>query len=442
MSIEEALLAAGETGAAAIWRTSRRDLAGPLRLLVLARDAAVARRLADDLEDATWLIDARQVTEVSLGLLDDLLSVHAVIWATPAHAPLPSAERELLDALTTAPEHRSVVLADRDLLARISDDPATEAEEIRARIAKLLPENWPLDASLTPNDELRAQRTQQVAGTLIDGALAKLDQQADSVRTELAQVATLTEKEDEALERARRDAARVAAHVLAAMRRHTEQLLIDVRDLLVRVEQDLPAQLHDVDDLDLARRALPHWLQHVIDTALDQGLSTWRVAVLADLAELEVDAETTDQAELLLPTLHPPPFTRETGWGRRLAMTAALGGAALLAAAGLWVPTLLAVGSGFAWSTWAGDKDEADTRDALIDGASEALRGMGRDAERVLNEQIEAMAAEQAELQDERTEAAARSQDAFRAELEVAHARLVAQHAHLDSTVKRLKELA
>lgn len=439
MSVEAALLAAGESGAAAIWRTARRDLAGPLRLAVLARDPAVAARFAATLS-GDWTVVPREVTPNNLGLLDDLLGVHALIWATPANAPLPAAERALLDTLSTAPGLRAVVITDLALLDRISDDPETEAAEIRARIGRLLPEDWPLRTGLDATPDLRAERTAQVATTLIDGALDRMRERSEELAKESARIDQLLLAEDAALEHTRKDAARVAAHVLSAMRRHTEQLLVDIRDLLVRVEQDLAAQVHGVDDLDLARRALPHWLQHVIDTALDQGLANWRAAVLADLAELDVDTDASDHAELLLPSLHPPPFTRQTGWGRRLAMTAALGGAALLAAAGLWVPTLLALGGSFAWSTWARDTDENASRDGLIDAAREALREMGRSAEQVLNDQLEAMGDELDELQDDREGAMIQAQADLRAELQQAKKTLSGTTAELGVVTAILRE--
>ncbi|TNE85755.1 MAG: hypothetical protein EP330_24265 [Deltaproteobacteria bacterium] len=441
MSVEEALLAAGEAGAAAIWRSARRDLAGPYRLAVLARDPSVAARFAASL-DGPWEVLPREVGAESLGLLDDLLGVHAVIWATPAHAPLPAAERELLGHLRTAPGLRGVALADLALLARISDDPEAEAAEVAARVARLLPEDWPLVEVLSPSEDLRAARTSEVAALLVADALTRVARRDAELTAESERLNELLAAEDEALDQVRRDATRVAAHVLAAMRRHAEQLLIDLRDLLVRVERDLPAQLDGLEDLDLARRALPHWLQHVLDGALHAGLSAWRSAVLADLAELDVDDEASHHAELLLPSLHPAPFAHHTSWGRRLALTAALGGAALLAAAGLWLPSLLAMSSGIAWSSWSGSQEDEASREALITAARDALRQLGEQAERVLSEQLDAMAAELDELGDERTDAAREARRGFREDLQAAATQVSRHRDELAAMRATLEEVA
>lgn len=439
MSVETALLEANEAGAAAIWRSARRELAGPLRLGVLARDATVASRLAAHLADGPWQVVPRQVTASSLGLLDDLLGLHALIWATPAHAPLPAAERELLDQLQTAPELRGVVLADQDLLERISDDPETEAAQISARLGRLLPADWPLLDQLEPTEDLRARRTEEVGVLLVDGALARLDQRRHDLATESARIQELLDAEDAHLDEVRREAQRVAAHVLAAMRRHAEQLLIELRDLLVRIEADLPGQVDGVGDLDLARRALPHWLQHILDQGLDRGLSTWRTAVLADLAELDVDEQDAARAELLIPALHPPPFGQRTGWGRRIALTAALGGAALLAASGLWLPSLLAVGGGLAWSGFGASSEREGSRDALIEGARGALRQLGEQAEAVLNDQLGLLQTELEELDEERHAEAEAERAAFRAELEATAAQLARVDRTLEQTAATLE---
>src|SRR5690606_23341216 len=109
----------------------------------------------------------------------------------------------------------------------------------------------------------------------------------------------------------RRRGERAAAHMLGAMRRNTEQMLVDLREFLVRLEADLPAQVEAVDDVDVVRRTLAHWLHHVVEAWMSDRLATWRADVLQELLEVQVDEAEIDRAELLVPALHPPPVRGE-----------------------------------------------------------------------------------------------------------------------------------
>ena len=202
--------------------------------------------------------------------------------------------------------------------------------------------------------------------------------------TELGRVEGLLAAEEQALEAERKRGRRTAAHLLGAVRRQTERLLVDLRSFLLRLEADLPVQVESVDDLDAVKRTVPHWLHHVVEQWMASRLATWRVDVLTDLAELRLDDDDLDRAELLVPALHPSPVKSEGGWGKRIGITAAVGSGAALLVFGLWLPGLLALTGGIAWSALGRAAAEASTRRGLIDAATDAVRGMGHDADRLL----------------------------------------------------------
>jgi hypothetical protein len=71
-----------------------------------------------------------------------ILGCHAAIWLTAYPVALGHEERELLAGLAPVlPKLRAIILADRGLLARLSDDPDREADDVRARVRALMP-SW------------------------------------------------------------------------------------------------------------------------------------------------------------------------------------------------------------------------------------------------------------------------------------------------------------
>lgn len=427
--IQEALETAGDPAGAFLWRRVCRDLEGDLRVAVVARDEALAGRVIRRLggvDRVEWIVlrleggDGEDLRP-TLGALDRLLSVHALIWATPATAALGAEERAGMDALADAgaPGRRVLVVADLDLLERMSDQPEAEAAEVHERVRALLPAGW----TTRPEPEARAwvetaradrlaltrDRRRSVAAVLLREARRRADVAIAQATDELARVSELVRAEAQALDEARRRGRRTAAHLLGAMRRQTERLLVDLRDFLLRLEQDLPAQVEAVDDLDRVRRTLPHWLHHVVESWMSQRLSEWRAEVLVDLSEVGLAEDDLDRAELLVPALHPAPVRAEAGWGQRLGVTATLGSGAAMLVFGLWIPGLLALTGGLAWSVLGRRAAEAGNRRALIDAAVDTVRQMGQDAERLLREQIQTLEDELDRLGEERAAEVERS---------------------------------
>ncbi len=435
-AIETALGAAGDFAAAAVWRQACRELASGLRVVVLGLDAEAVARLAERLRAAnprvrfpTATLDPRdpEGEDAALGAQDALLGAHAALWATPVTAALGAAEREALLRLAPLwPDERAVVLTDVHLLARLADDPEAEAAQVRARLTALAPPGWSLIAveDLPARlDDLLARHPALTRARRVAVARALLAEAQDRTRAALAEseaaqaeAEALLDAEDDALDRARRRGERIAAHLLGALHGHTEALLVDLRGFLHTLEGDLPAQIDDVTDLGTARRALPRWLDHVVEAWMSRRLDAWRAAVLADLAEVRIDPEEARRAELLPPTLHPAPLRAEAGWGRRLAITAALGGGAALALVGLLVPGALLAGSGLAVSVLTQEDAEA-SRERLVDAARSAVRRMSADAERLLTEQLAQITAELDTLGDREAREAEAGRAALRATL-------------------------
>ncbi len=429
--IQQALQAAGDHASAFLWRRICRDLDGQLRVGVASREAAVAQRLvkrlsAEGLADVEWVpIQAQQ----SLGVQDRLLGVHALVWATPVTAALSAGERDLLSEFeqTGAPAQRVIVLADAHLLERLSDDPIREGHEVRERLEAILPDGWRLSEEAEVEGwlselgaelgTLTSERKMDVSMLLIDDTYARSISAVEQCAAELEEIKTLLQAEDQALAEARRLGQRAAAHMLAAMRRQTEQLLVDLRDFLVRLESDLPDQVEAVEDADIVRRALAHWLNHVVEQWMSDRLAEWRIEVLRELEEVHLSEADVTRAELLVPALHPSNLHGESNWGRRLGATAALGGGAALLLFGLWIPGILALGGGVAFSALGAAAKEAATRKKLIETATDALRQMGADAERLLSDQIKQLEDGLAQLGDDRAAAKEADQEQRRREL-------------------------
>ena len=428
---QNALQAAGDHGSAFLWRGICLDLEGPLRVGIAARDSAVAQRLikamgSDAHGDTEW-VSIRP--ETTLGAQDRLLGVHVLIWATPITAALGAGERALLEAFegAGAPTKRAIVLADGHLLERLSDDPLREGREVRERLAALRPQGWEqveeanvlswLDGLRADLDTLIRARKVEVSRLLLEDTFRRSAEAVNQCESEFESIQTLLQAEDSALAEARHQGQRAAAHMLAAMRRHTEQLLVDLRDFLVVLEGDLADQVAAVNEVDRVRRSLAHWLHHVVERWMSERLADWRVGVLKDLKEVHLSEADVTRAELLVPALHPSTLRGEANWGRRLGATAAMGGGAALLLFGLWIPGAIALGSGIAFSALGSGSKEAATRKKLIETATEALRQMGVDAERLLSDQIQQLEEQLAQLGDDRVAEEEAEQEPRRAEL-------------------------
>jgi hypothetical protein len=422
--IQEALEEAGDPAGAFLWRRVCRDLDGDLRIGVISRDEAVTSRTMRELRASAFgerveLVPMRLEAEgdmlaPTLGAVDRLLSVHALVWATPTTAPLGAEERAGMEAVVEAgaPDQRIVLLADEGLLAQMADDPEAELGEVLVRVRALCGEDWPVErvASVGPfverlgSDRVAITRTRRraVANVLLRDALARAEHAVAGATEEVDRVQGLLQAEDDKLDAERRRGRRTAAHLLGAMRRQTEHLLMDLRSFLHRLELDLPDQVASVRSVVTLRHTLPHWLHHVVERWMIDRLSSWRAAVLADLSELELAEADLDRAELLVPALHTAPVRSERGWGQRLGVTAAVGGGAALVAFGMWIPGLLAVTTGIAWSALGRQAAQASTRRGLIDAATDAVRQMGQDADRLLRDQIRSLEDELERLGDHR----------------------------------------
>ena len=351
--VHVALEAAGDTTSALLWRRVCSDLTGPLTVGLLSADASALRHLrslveALDNADVRWVevpVDD-DATGPSLGAEDRLLACHVVLAATSYTRALGSEERTRLAALApVAPGARQVVLVGRNLLDRVSDRPEEEAAEVLERAQAVAPEGWPvvpeteladwLGPLLADRAPLTRARTTQVAALLLEGAAESLDAEWARHDAERAEVIRLLDGEDEALDAARKEGRRTAAHVLAAVRRHTDTLLVELRAFLTELERDVPDQAESIDALPILRRALPHWLHHVVETWLAERLERWRRELAADLEEVGVDKALATRAELVVPAMAPGPVHADGSWTSRLGATAAMGGGAALLLAGL-----------------------------------------------------------------------------------------------------------
>lgn len=439
-TVYDALVAAGDEAGAHLWRRLCRDLGGPLRVGVVARDLAAARRWsaatlhrAEQVEWVSVLLDDDPEQVLDLGSQDRLLSVHALLFLTPMTAPLGQAERAALDALadTGAPGERRVAIVDEDLLDKLSDDPETERAAVYARVEALVPDGWPVVRDVpawtqslrTDLRHLRTRRLTDVATYLESTREEELNARLQVLASTLDALDEELGREDEALASRRRAARRLAAHTLAIVRRQTELLELDLADFLRELEADLPAQIHAIEDVDEARRTVPHWLSHVVEAWMTDRLGQWQRAVLEELEELELP----DQVglELLVPALQPAPVKGEARWTDRLGTTAAFGGAAALLMLGMWIPGFVALAGGFALSSVLRGPSDAENRGKLVSTAKQAVRQMGEDASRMLEDQLERLGAEIERLaEDSSTEA--EQQAHAREELESRRAELLA----------------
>jgi hypothetical protein len=440
--IQEALESAGDPAGAFLWRRVCRDLDGDLRVGVVSRDDAVTARTIRALSAidvgpglrVDWvplhLEPTGETLRPTLGAIDRLLSVHALLWATPATAALGAEERAGMEAIVDAgaPTRRQVIVVDVDLVEKMSDQPEQEVRDVLERVRALCDEDWGVAVSGDCRewvDALRADRVRvardrrrTVAAVLLRDARRRAEAAVAGATEELERVRALVAAEDEKLDVERRRGRRTAAHLLGATRRHTERLLVDLRAFLLRLEADMAAQVEAVDDLQTVKATLPHWLHHVVEQWMGDRLAMWRADVLLDLAELDLAPEDLDRAELLVPAIHAAPVRVEGGWGQRIGITAAVGSGAALLAFGMWIPGLLAVTGGLAWSALGRRAAAAHNRRALADAATDAVRKMGTDADRLLRDQIATLEDELSRLGDERASELGRAREAQRKQLE------------------------
>ena len=217
---------------------------------------------------------------------------------------------------------------------------------------------------------------------------------------------------------------------------------MDLGAFLRDLEQGIAAEAAGVDDTDLLRRTMPHWLHHIVEGWVTDRLATWRISVLADARTSGVDDEAVAVAELLVPSLHPAPLRSEADWTRRIGLSAALGGGAAMLAFGLWLPGLLALGSGLAWSSIARGGRDADVRAALVESARAAVRHMGEDAQRMLRDQLEQMARELETLTSDRFEDFRKAREELRGRLDDRRAYHTARLEELRGSRDRLESAA
>lgn len=432
--VAEALERAGDPAGSWLWRSVGTHLLGPLRVAIVGRDEGLVQRVARHLPEGTgWVplvVPGEPGAEGDLPVQDRLLETHAVVFATPVTAPLGAAEREWLAALGRlgAPAERVVVVGDRELLARMSDDPDTEARDVAGRVASLVPADWRVVEETGLSDTvggwrarlpaLAPARRAEVGRILLHDALERAQRLLAAAVADDERVREQIRTEERAIDEAARLGGRSAAHLVSAARRQTEGLQVDLAAFLAGLEADLPAQLDAVPDVDLLRRALPHWLHHVVEVWLSDRVARWRADLEADITEIGIPADEIERAELVAPAVYARVPHASSGWGKRLGVTAAMGGGAALLVLGLWVPGLLAVSGGALFSALGRRAEESATRRALLDAAVDAVRRMGADADRLLREQIDGLQATFASLADDRRRAEEELRGPVRARLD------------------------
>lgn len=361
------------------------------------------RIVAPDLRQATTLRAAPPPglasTPLALGPSAELalLGAHAVLWPTPWLAAFSQSERDAIAELAAWwPEPRAVVLTDRASLDLAADDPELEARAVRARLAKLMPAGWllldedqvgPWLAELIADaPSLTARRVHQAGERLVQELRDALEQRADSLQEQIVAARAQAEAEHaDALEQHARER-RARHHLTAALRHQAETLIVDLRDRVAAIAQELPAQAAAVPPTVDLTPILPAWLEQVLHHELSEALATWRTALAADLQALDDDS---DAPELHAPELHLGPSRSPGDWGQRLALGAALGGGVALLAIGLWLPGLAALSSGLVAHPLLAKLRSEPRRARLIDRARVALLELSSEVEHDLRQQLD-----------------------------------------------------
>lgn len=458
--VDTALRQADDAAAALIWRRTCRELSSGARVGVGALSAGLAARTVERLQGR-----AGGLGRVALGydpgddegatppmLRDAFLGVHGVVWATPAAQPLGARERAAVGRIieATGASRGLILVVDTHVLERMSDDPAAELASVVERVRQQAPEGWQVATDESPEltaflaairtdvEALTLSRHRAVAARLLDdardGLSAMVVREADAMSRHEAAVAS----EDEALERARKAGERAASHTLGVLRRRTEELRLDLRAFLRELEEDVGPQVEGTPDVESARRALPHWLEHVVQAWLRDRLGAWRAQVHDDLRHVTLADEALAHAELILPALHPAPVPSQGRWRRALGLSAGIGGAAVLAAFQLWIPALLLAGGGVAWSVLDRDS-ETLRRDQLIERGRDAVRQLGLDADRVLGDQLQRFEDQLATLGEARAARLETERASARAQLD---ARVRLHAARLEDARQALERFA
>jgi hypothetical protein len=431
--VQRALQDAGDHAGAFLWRRLCRDLDGGLRVTLAARSRVPIRSLEEQL-DTPHVVETIAMTDgddeaAGLGIQDRMLGCHAVLWVTPYSTALGSGERERLAELVQlgAPTARAVVLEGAELLARLSDDPDAEGHDVRQRVRSLLGDEWVLlevdevaawlDARAADASGNAKGRRREVARVLLRDAWARASDAHTRAEGLLAAAESQLTAEHAVIDGARQRGRRIAAHMLAAVRAHTESLLVDLRDFLVQLEARVPAEVGTLDDAEQVRRVLPHWLHHVVESWMTDRLGSWRAAVLTDLAEVHVTEDEVPAPDLLAPALHPAHVHGERDWSGRLAATAAVGGGAALLVFGQLLPGLLAITGGIAWSAMSRRARSSENRRLLIESAQAALRQMGQEADGMLRDQLVQIEADLSRVADAQAKDTAAARAEYRADL-------------------------
>jgi hypothetical protein len=256
---------------------------------------------------------------------------------------------------------------------------------------------------------------------LLGQTMERLEADHASAVAVVGEIEALLSAEDAVLDRACKEGSRVASHLLGATRRHTESLLVDLRNFLVELERSLPVEVAEVRETVTVRRALPHWLQHVLEDWLVDRLATWRADVMADLADAQISEADAAKAELLIPALHPPPLRGDPAWMRRLATTVAMGGGATLLLLGQWIAGLVTLSGALAFSSLGDPSREARHRQVMVQSAIDGLRQLGRSADQTLREQLVQLEQELKNLGEHRRLEVASERTGLRQRLQLRH---------------------
>ncbi len=395
-SIEKSLGQAGDFAGAAAWRRSWGALGTGIRIAIAGTDATLVHRLARGLPaDAHAVVMVVDPAEPEAAV-DLLLGAHGIVWATPATAPLAATERSVLTHLAdAAPIDRVVVLADIAALGKMSDDPQAELTAVHERLDAHLDQGWTRCDDmiawaqvLTTDARTRTrERRQAVARLLLDGARLHTDLVLTDLHATLDAKTMALEQAQSNAEEAHTRASRTAAHVLGAVHRNTDKLLIDWSAFLYELEDSLAKEMHQVADVAVLQHALPKWLAHVVEEWVEQRMHAWEVSVREDVAELQLDDGWLRAAALVAPAMHPGPVRARGGWKHRLAVTGALAGGAAMLAFRLWLPGVAALAGGLLLGGIPRPGREEATREDLLVAAQRALRALGAEAKRLIDEQ-------------------------------------------------------
>lgn len=406
--------------AAALERISEQRRAGP-SVLVISPDPARNARHAESLSAVAATITT-QVVDGPVDPRDEhLLATDLLVWATPATAPLPKHERDLLASLDASglPTVRAAMLADAALLARVSDDPETEAADVRARLAGLLPEGWAVLTDAEAVGTHLAAIDRAAADPRIGEALLRLGRERVAVSTaELdARIAALQERleeEEAAVETIRSGVSRAAARLLAVARRHGDALVVDLHRFVEELQEALPAELQAMADARQTRTALPGWLQHVVETFLGERLADAHAAILSDLEGAELGEEDLREAVMVLPAFDPELIDDDGDWRAKVAATGAVGGGAALLWYGAWLPGVIALTAGIAWTSVLRRTQADPSLDELVRDARGILRDLLRQADEAVQAHLANLEAHLGALAGQKADAASQASEALR----------------------------